>query len=217
MPPVRRLVLAGVLAGAVVLAGGCSDPAPAETPGTPGGAVTTPGAVTSAPPTSSAATTPGATPGAESSSATTEPSAEGEPSVEPSRPLETAPPKKLDQPTRTAGAVVSLESVRATTVKASTPGERSGRGVLVRLRLRNSSSTTLDAAFVQVGVTDPTGTAAILVDGPPTERVTPSVRPGRTVEGTYAFVTDDRPTDVVTVSVYVTEGQPVVTFRGRPS
>lgn len=223
---VRGGLAAGALAGVVALTGACSGPAPTEAPSAP---------ATSAPTTagpSASASEPAASPSVDAGSpsadapstdspstdaSSTDAPSEPEPSVEPSRPVETAPAKKLDEQTRTAGAVVSLESVRTTTVKARNPGDRSGRGVLVSLRLRNSTSSTLDASFVQVGLTDRAGTAAIGVDGPPTDRLPSSVRAGRTVQGTYAFVTDQGPTDVVTVSVYVTEGQPVVTFRGRPS
>ena len=213
-------MLAAVLAGVVVLAGACSGPA--EAPDAP------------APSTSAASTSPSPEPsGAASTPASAEPSPTGtasaapteqatsaapgpEPSVEPSRPVETAAPKKLDQPTRTAGAVVSLVSVRATTVKARNPGDRSGPGLLVRVRLKNTTPKTLDTGFVQVVVTDAAGTAAVGVDGPPSDRLASSVRAGRTAEGTYAFVTDERSPGVVTVAVSVTAGQPVVTFRGRP-
>jgi hypothetical protein len=68
-----------------------------------------------------------------------------------------------------------------------------------------------------VGLTDQAGTAGTLVDGPPTDALDASVRAGRSVQGTYAFLVDDTAAGPVTVSVYVTEGQPVVTFRGRPS
>ena len=108
-------------------------------------------------------------------------------------------------------------SVRAATIEAKTPGDRGGPGVLVRLRLQNTTGRALDTSFTQVGVTDEAGAAATLVDGPPTEALDRSVRSGRTVQGTYAFVLDSAADGPVTVSVYVTSGQPVVTFRGRPS
>ena len=221
MQHVRGPVLAAVLAGVVALVGACSGPAPSDVPSVPAGsAPATP--APAEPSASDAAPTDAPSPGASSSdpapSSPTEQAtgAAPEPSVEPSRPVETAPPKELDQPTRTAGAVISLVSVRSTTVEARNPGDRSGPGLLVRVRLRNATSKTLDTNFVQVGVTDAAGSTAIPVDGPPSDRLASSVRAGRTDEGTYAFVTDERSTGVVTVSVAVTQGQPVVTFRGRP-
>jgi hypothetical protein len=219
---VRGPVLAGVLAGVVALTGACSGPDPSSAPSPPVASASAappsaePSASDAGPSSSSSPSSGSVTPEPGPSSQATSGAPEPEPSIEPDRPVETAPPKTLDQPTRTAGAVVSLVSVRSTTVEARNPGERSGPGVVVRLRLRNAGSSTLDTSFVQVGVTDETGTAAIFVDGPPSERVASSVRAGRTVEGRYAFVTDGRSTDVVTVSVYVTQDQPVVTFRGRP-
>ncbi|MBL7309473.1 hypothetical protein INQ13_24060, partial [Escherichia coli] len=80
-----------------------------------------------------------------------------------------------------------------------------------------TTGKTLDTRFTQVGVTDQAGAPATLVDGSPTKALGASVRSGRSVEGTYAFVMDDAAAGPVTVSVYVTSGQPVVTFRGRPS
>lgn len=215
MPHVRRPALAGLLAGVVVLVGGCSGPSPAETPDPP--ASSAPAPVPTASASEPTATEPGASPSSDPS-APAEPSSSGrEPDVEPSRPVETAPPKKLDEPARTAGAEVTVVSVQAATIKATDPGDRSGRGVLVRLKLANTTGRTLDTRFLQVGVTDPSGAPATQVDGPPTEPLDLSVRAGRNDQGTYAFVTDDRSSGPVTVSVYVTSGQPVVTFRGRPS
>jgi hypothetical protein len=213
----RRPVLAALATGVVVLVAGCSDPAPTEVPGSTVSAPPTSGAVSPAP---SPSTTAGATPAGPSSPASqpptqAQPTTGSDPSVVPSRPVETAPPKRLDESTRTAGAVVSLVSVRATTIKATTPGDRSGPGVLVRLKLVNSTGKTLDTSFTQVDVTDAGGTSGTLVDGAPTKALAASVRAGRDVQGTYAFLMDDASAGEVTVSVFVTSGQPVVTFRGR--
>lgn len=204
-----------MLAGAVVLLGACSDPAPTEVPSPPPAGAP----ATSAPASSSAPATPSGSPSAAGSDTPPQPQppAASDPDVEPSRPVQTAPPKKLDESTRTAGAVVSLVSVRTTTIKATGPGDRSGPGVLVRLKLVNSTGRTLDTSFTQVDVTDEAGTSATLVDGPPTDALAASVRSGRAVQGRYAFLMDDASSGPVTVSVYVTSGQPVVTFRGRPS
>lgn len=216
MPYVRRPALAGLLAGVVVLVGGCSDPTPAEVPAPPASSAPAPAPSASDPATAD----PGASPSTDPAepAAPTDPSpTESEPGVDPSRPVETAPPKKLDEPARTAGARVSVVSVRAATIRAKTPGDRAGPGVLVRLKLENTTGRTLDTSFTQVGVIGEAGAAATLVDGPPTEALDASVRSGRTVQGTYAFVLEGAADGPVTVSVYVTSGQPVVTFRGRPS
>ncbi|MGI3784514.1 MAG: hypothetical protein ACRYG2_27455 [Janthinobacterium lividum] len=107
--------------------------------------------------------------------------------------------------------------MRATTVKATTPGDRSGPGVLVRLRLVNSTGRTLDTSFTQVSLTGPGGTSGTLVDGAPTRRLTGSLRAGRQAEGTYAFLLGGTSSGNVTVAVFVTAGQAVVQFRGRAS
>jgi hypothetical protein len=211
--PLGRLF--GVLAGVVLIAAGCSDPAPTEVP------APAPSATTAPTPSSTGASSavPSATPTAPASSSSAapappQPSSDG--TVE-SRPVETASPKKLDEPTKTAGATVSLESVRATTIKASGPADSSGPGVLIRLKMANTTGKALDTSFVQVNVTNAAGAPGTVVLGSPTRAITGSLKAGRSAEGTYAFVLADAGSAPVTVSVYVTSGQPVVTFRGRAS
>jgi cytoskeletal protein RodZ len=209
--PVARLT--GVLAGLVLVAG-CSHAAPKDVPSP---ATTAP--VPSAAASSSASAAPSATPSAapSSTSAQPKPSSGSDPSVEPNRPVQTAAPKKLDEPTKTAGAQVSLVSVRAASIKAKTPGDSSGPGVLIRLKMVNQTGKTLDTSFVQVNVNNDAGNPGTLVIGSPTDAITGSVKSGRSAEGTYAFLLDDATSAPVTVSVYVTSGQPVVTFSGRAS
>jgi hypothetical protein len=197
--------------GAVLLLAGCSDPAPTDTPAPPPTVATT--AVPSTPAASSATPTPTAS----ASTPAPRPSASDEASVEPSRAVETAPPKQLDQPTRTAGARVSLVSVRAADIKASSPSDQSGPGVLVRLELENTTSRTLDLSFVSVSIEGLESKAATLVDGPPTRALAGSLKAGARAQGTYAFLLADARATPLTVAVFVTSGQPVVTFRGRAS
>lgn len=214
--PLGRLV--GVLAGITLLAAGCSDPAPSgDVP--PPAATSAPAPAPSATPSASSPAAPSASPTAAAPSSSTapeppQPSSDG--TVE-SRPVETAAPKKLDEPTRTAGATVSLVSVKATTVKAAGPADSSGPGVLVRLKMANTTGRTLDTSFVQVNVSNEAGDPGTLVIGRPTDAISGSLRAGRSAEGTYAFVLDDAGSGPLTVAVYVTSGQPVVTFRGRAS
>ena len=66
-------------------------------------------------------------------------------------------------------------------------------------------------------MTDSAGTSATLVDGAPTAALDASIRAGADAQGTYAFLMDDPAAGPVTVAVFVTSGQPVVTFRGRAS
>lgn len=226
MPRPRPVVplqsLIGVLLGSALLLAGCSDPAPQQAPGpaAPASSVT-PGSSTAP-----SSTVPSGTASPSSASPSSGPSstgpapgatATGDGTVVPSRPVETAPPKKLDESTRTAGARVSLVSVRSTDIKASGPGDSSGPGVLLRLKLVNSTGRRLDTSFVQVNVTNAAGDPGTLVSGSPTDPLASSLRAGADGQGTYAFLLDDAASDPVKVSVYVTSGQPVVTFRGRAS
>lgn len=208
--PARLAPATGLLIAGALTLSACSSPDPAPAPA-------------SSAPVPSAASTPAGTPTSPSATPSTsapappEPSSGGEESTEPARPVETAAPKKLDESSRTAGAEVSLESVRATTIKATTPGDSSGPGVLVRLSMTNTSSKTLDTSFVQVNVNNDAGDPGTFVSGSPTDPITGSLRSGRTATGTYAFLLDDATSAPVSVLVYVTSGQPVVQFRGRAS
>ena len=209
----RLTGLSGVLAAGALLAG-CSQPAPPAVVPTP---TVTAAPTPTVPTPSTPATSPTATSAAPSSAAPPPPSPSSDGTIDPSRPVETAPPKKLDEPTKTAGAQVSLVSVKTTTIKASTPGDSSGPGVVVRLRMVNTTGKTLDTSFVQVNVNNDAGDPATSVVGAPSDPITGSLKVGRSATGTYAFLLDDARTAPVTVAVYVTSGQPVVTFRGRAS
>ncbi|GAB2590275.1 hypothetical protein [Microlunatus antarcticus] len=213
-PPVP-LRLAGLVAGSAVLLVGCSDPAPR--PALPAPSASAPSA--SAPAATPTAASSSAAPTSAPSSATPAPAptATGDGTVEPNRPVETAPPKRLDESTKTAGAEVSLVSVRSTDIKASGPSDSSGPGVLLRLEVVNTTGKRLDTSFVQVNVTNDAGDPGTLVSGSPTDPLTGSLKAGAKAQATYAFLLGDAGSAPVTVSVYVTSGQPVVTFRGRAS
>ncbi len=215
MERTRLSTLAGVLAVSVVLVAGCSDPAP---PAAPGPSVTTVPSASASPSASPSATpTPTSAPSSAGSAPAPQPSASGDGTVVPSRPVRTAPPKKLDQPTKTAGAQVSLASVRATTIKAKSQADSSGPGVLIRLKLVNTTGKSLDTSFVQVNVDNGSGDPGTLVSGSPTDPLTGSLKAGGSGTATYAFLLGGVGSTPVTVSVYVTSGQPVVTFRGQAS
>lgn len=215
MQHARPRFLAGILAGSALLLAGCSDPAPV----TPSPAPSMPSATSASalPPAASPSATPTAATSTASTASAPTPTATGDGTVVPSRPVETAPPKKLDESTKTAGAQVSLVSVRATDIKAKGPSDGSGPGVLLRLKLVNTTGKRLDTSFVQVNVENAAGNPGTLVSGSPTAAVTGSLKAGASAQATYAFLLADAGSDPVTVSVYVTSGQPVVTFRGRAS
>lgn len=211
MHRVRRPVLAGVLAGAVVLVTACSDPVPAEVPAP----AATSAAAPSAPPATSAAPTAGPTTEAATPSAVA-PKPQG--SEVPSRPVETAAPRRLDEPTTTSGgARVSLVSVKAETIEGNGTGDASGPGVLVRLEVANPTGRKVDTSYVQVNVTNAAGDPGSLFAGPPSDPVAESVAAGRSARGTYAFRLADATAGPVTVLVTVRSGQPVLQFRGQVS
>lgn len=213
MHRVRRPVLAGVLAGAVVLVAGCSDPAPTEAPASATSAASS-AAAPSTPSAGSAAPTPG--PGTGGTPSAVAPEPEG--SVVPSRPVETAAPRRLDEPTTTtAGTKVSLVSVKAETIEGNGTGDATGPGVLVRLEVANPTGREVDTSYVQVNVANAAGDPGSLFVGPPSDPLAPSVAAGRSARGTYAFRLADATAGPVTVLVTVRSGQPVLQFRGRVS
>ena len=205
--------LAVVLAGAAVLVAGCSSPTPTDVPSPATTVAPAPSALPSTSPSASPSTAPTSAP----TTAAAQPSAGSDGSVAPKRPVETAAPKKIDEPSKTGVAEVSLASVRSTSIKAASPLDPSGPGVLLRLKLRNTTGKTLDTGFVQVAVTNAAGASGTMLNGRPTRPLAASMKAGASAEGTYAFVLADATSGQVTVQVYVTAGQPVVQFRGRAS
>jgi hypothetical protein len=211
----RRTVGLVASAASLLLVAACSDPAPPPAPAPSAPASVAPSSTAPSSPAASSAAPTTPAPAPSGTTAAPRPNPSGDGSIEPSRPVETAAPKKLDQPTKTAGASVSLVFVKTARIKASTPGDSSGPGVLVRLKMVNTTGKTLDTSFVQVNVGNEGGDPGTLVIGKPTDPITGSLKAGASAQGTYAFLLADATSAPVTVSVYVTSGQPVVTFRGR--
>lgn len=186
--------------------------------------------------TSAVAPTPGrSTPAASTPAA----SAPGSPSVTRSAPLPspsgtwkpparkaangpTAPPPvptrkaALNTPVSfTTDVTVSLVSVRATSVTASTPGEVSGPAVRVTVKVHNRSKQAVDVSSAVVSLTaDKDGYGIGTTAGKPSP-LQGSVAPGSTTSGSYVFMLNPAKARPVTISVNYAAGEPIAIFTGR--
>lgn len=117
-----------------------------------------------------------------------------------------------------AGVRVVIDKVENAQVTARGPGEVSGAGVVVRLRVTNDSQTALPLTSATVTVTEAGGLPAIGMSGPPAEPLPGQVGAGQEVRGVYVFrlPKGSREPLVVRVSLGQT-GVPVVVFTGSPS
>lgn len=117
-----------------------------------------------------------------------------------------------------AGVRVVIDKVESAQVTARGPGEVSGPGVVVRLRVTNESQTALPLTSATVTVTDAGGLPAIGMSGPPAEPLPGEVGAGQEVRGVYVFRLPKASREPLVVRVSLGQtGVPVVVFTGSPS
>ncbi len=189
--------------------GAPEQPSPARSSATPpAGPATTPppGPATTPPATTPPATVPVPQPSSGDVNTTVAP-----------RPVETQPAKKLDQSVSSAGLTVRLTSVKAVGTKARLPGEVSGPGVAVTVRVDNRSTKAVALGGAVVGLVDAADLPGTVMSGPPSKRLPSRVEAGRSAQGVYVFAVAADHRKSVTVTVSTVAEQPVLQFRGRPS
>lgn len=112
------------------------------------------------------------------------------------------------------GVTVELLSMRAVQAEATVPGEISGPGIEVVLRITNESAQPLDLSTAQVEVTygDDRSPGNAIRQG--SEPFTGTLAAGSSVEGTYVYGVPADQRDVVQISVFYSVDAPVVVFEG---
>ncbi len=115
----------------------------------------------------------------------------------------------------TTDVTVSLVSVQATSVTASTPGEVSGPAVRVTVKVHNRSKQAVDVSSAVVSLTaDKDGYGIGTTAGKPSP-LQGSVAPGSTTSGSYVFMLNPAKARAVTISVNYAAGEPIAIFTGR--
>lgn len=125
---------------------------------------------------------------------------------------------KLDEDVELpTGVSVSVTSVRATSVKAETPGETSGPAVKVVVAVTNDSEDTYDVDSAVVALYTPDGELGIPTLAGGTDVLSGTLKPGAETRGTYVFMLDPAKGRDIIVSVNYAAGEPVAEFTGRSS
>lgn len=112
---------------------------------------------------------------------------------------------------------VALVSVTSTTVTASTPGEVDGPAVVVKVKITNNSTETVDVSSAVVSLTAADGEYGVQTTAGPNQPLAGTIAPGASTEGSYVFMLDPAKGRAVIVSVNYSAGEPVAVFTGKTS
>lgn len=124
----------------------------------------------------------------------------------------------LDQPIEfETGIAVSLRSVTATTVTASTPGEVSGPAVIVELSVTNNSTAPIDLASAVVSLSAADGAYGVGTTAGDPQHLAGELAPDASSSGTYVFMLDPAKGREVIISVNYGAGEPLAVFTGVSS
>lgn len=107
-----------------------------------------------------------------------------------------------------------IESIRAATTQARGPGEVSGPGLVVTVRIDNGSTKAIDLGNVVVALTGSTGAPASPMSADPAHPFTATLAAGSHAIGVYVFTIPKADRKPVTLRVSYTAGAPVVVFVG---
>jgi hypothetical protein len=133
----------------------------------------------------------------------------------PSRTRTTLPPAPTSTPVDVAGrARAALVGSRSVTVAGQGPGELSGPGVALTLKVTNPSGPSLDLGAVTV-TADVAGQEASPSTAAPARPLTGTLRPGGTATGVYVFVLPAGTARPVAVVVSLAPELPVARFTVR--
>lgn len=199
-PGRRSLVMAAVLAVAVTA--GCSASHPRPTPSTPPKSA---GSSTS--PVTVAVPTPATT-------VVTPPDAGNIHQTVPSAVQATNPAVPLSATAQFGGGVAaSITNLKTLTTQANGPGEISGPGVQLTIRIDNQTSSELSVGSVAVNLQDANGTPGSPIDSA-THPFSGLVAAGKSVTAVYVFNLPTEHRNPTTVSITYSTKAPVVLFNG---
>ena len=111
----------------------------------------------------------------------------------------------------------NIVKIATVDITGSGPGETSGPGVTITLRVTNSSEKAVSLANVGVEVTGKSGVPGVQVAQAGAVPFIGDVAPGKTAEGSYVFRLDTAEQKPLTVAVNSFASAPTVLFVGDPS
>ena len=127
----------------------------------------------------------------------------------------TAAPVALQAPANVNSVVISLVTIKAITVGASTPGEVAGPALAVTVKISNNSSEAVDVDSAYVTLLDSQGQEGQPTPEPPAAPFKGSLQPGASASGVYVFNIAKTQRNPITVSV--TAGAATAQFVGNAS
>lgn len=131
-----------------------------------------------------------------------------------SEPQPSKKPVDLDKSSTSRGVVVEVTDIEAVKAKAQLPGEVSGPGLLISLRVTNKSAQELDLGAVLVTVLDSDEAPGGEMTTAPNDPMKGSLEPGKTAKGAYLFTVPEKRRSPIVINVTLPTDSPVVVFRG---
>ncbi|HEY5822679.1 MAG TPA: hypothetical protein VIT20_11925 [Propionibacteriaceae bacterium] len=139
-------------------------------------------------------------------------------STVPTTPEKSRKPVDLDESSDAGGGVTArLGEIRSVTAKASGPGEVSGPGLAVTVRVSNGSKASVGLDQVVVTVTGADGSPGNAMSGKPAKPLSGQVAAGKSASGVYVFTLDQGQRDPITVNLTLGGGEVVLVFTGKAS
>ncbi len=126
----------------------------------------------------------------------------------------TKAPVDLDKPASAGKVVVRVVGLKAVNARAKIPGEVSGPGLAVTVKVTNNSARPLDAAHVLVTIFDSKKAPGGEMTGSPANPMNGSIEPGANATGVYLFTVAVNRRSPVTVYVALPTETPALAFRG---
>lgn len=115
---------------------------------------------------------------------------------------------------RVTASIVGVESIDA---KAEAPGEISGAGVALTVKIVNGSAKTIGLGLVTVNLIGSDGAPRSQITTDPARPFTGSLSAGKSASAVYVFTIPASLRKPMTVSVSYTSDTPVLLFRGTPT
>lgn len=112
------------------------------------------------------------------------------------------------------GVAVQVTDIRAVTTEARFPGEISGPGIAVTIRVVNSSSGAIDLDNAIVDVRGSDGARGIAVSGSPAAPMSGSLPPGQQTSGVYVFTIPQDQRRPISIRFSYAAETPIVLFVG---
>ena len=112
------------------------------------------------------------------------------------------------------GIIAAVDEITAVEVEGRMPGERSGPGVMVSVRVENQSSASITLDFTTVDLIGLDGTSATPVEMDESIRLEGELEPGASAVGRYHYFIPVEQRASATITISYAAGVPTALFTG---